>query len=145
MDRPGKVARECRWCDPKRGHPSVCVCEKNRTVEEPPRVKTDRSKLVCPEILSGKRVAPQMFRGVLVVRRNIREDQNLSLHPDPENRYMEVWCISTLPGVSVLRPKLWTRNETRPRFLGPETRPEKRVIRANGPEGTCGATQIPDP
>ena len=62
-----------------------------------------------------------MFRGMLVVRPKIREGQNLSLHPYPEKRYIKVWCISTLPGVAVVRPKTRTRNETRPRFGGPET------------------------
>ena len=46
------------------------------------------------------------------------------LTQNPEKRYIGI-MISTSPGAAVVRPKTRTRNETRPRFGGPETRPGK--------------------
>ena len=120
---------------PKKRTSLTSFVRKKRTVEEPPRVNcsVNRSStpqlfganLVCPEFLSGKWVAPQIFRGVLVVRPKIREEQNLSLHPHPEKRYIGIVVYINFARGCCGATRTPDPYRNLPRFLVPETRPGK--------------------
>ena len=121
---PGDVGGETQKADI---HQAVCP------KKDGPSRSRHVSKLVvsnsyvrnsCPETGSPRKCSRGC--GVLVVRPKNPDGAESFVTPSIRKRVTsELWCISTLPGVAVVRLKTRTPNETRSRFLGPETRPRK--------------------